>query len=51
MKLRRLAIVLAVLFLFPACGSRKEVKTWQPGESIICPHCGREFPLPDKMGQ
>lgn len=51
MKLRRLAIVLAILFLFPVCGSRKEVKNWQPGDSIICPHCGREFPLPEKMGQ
>lgn len=51
MKLRRLAVVLAILFLFPACASRKNVNTWKPGDSIICPYCGREFPLPEKMGQ
>ncbi len=49
MKLRHLAVVLAIFFLFPACASQKDVKTWQPGENVICPHCGREFPLPEKM--
>jgi len=51
MKLRHLAVVLVFLLLFPACASRKGAKTWQPGDSIICPHCGREFPVPEKMGQ
>ena len=51
MKLHQLAVVLAILFLFPACASRKDVKTWQPSDSIICPHCGREFPVPEKLGQ
>jgi hypothetical protein len=51
MNLRSLTVVLAILLLFPACGSRKEVKPWDPGDSIICPHCGREFPVPEKMGR
>jgi len=49
MNLRHLAVVLAILLLFPACSSRKNVKTWQPGDTIICPHCAREFPVPEKM--
>jgi len=51
MNLRHLAVVLAILLLFPACASRKNVNAWKPGDSIICPDCGREFPLPEKMGQ
>jgi hypothetical protein len=49
MRLRRLAVLLAILLFFPACASRKEVKTWHPGDSIICPYCGREFPIPEKL--
>jgi hypothetical protein len=51
MNLRSLTVVLAILLLFSACGSRKEVKTWDPGDSVICPHCSREFPVPEKMGR
>jgi len=51
MKLQHLAVVLAILLLFPACASQKDVKTWDPGDSVICPHCAREFPVPEKMGQ
>jgi hypothetical protein len=43
--------VLAILFLFPSCASQKDVKTWNPGESVICPHCAREFPVSEKLGQ
>jgi len=51
MNLRSLTVVLAILLLFPACASQKDVKTWNPGESVICPHCAREFPMPEKMGR
>jgi hypothetical protein len=50
MNLRSLTVVLAILLLFSACASRKDVKTWDPGDTVICPYCGREFPLPEKMG-
>ena len=51
MKLRILSILLTLLLLLPACASRKEVRVWNTGDSIICPHCGREFPVPEKLGQ
>ncbi len=51
MTIRFLVVVLAVFLLFSACGSKKEVNTWKPGDSVICPYSGREFPLPEKMGQ
>ena len=47
----RMAALLAVLLLLPSCASRKESRTWQPGDSVICPHCSREFPVPEKLGQ
>lgn len=51
MTFRRLAPLLALLLLFPACSAGKEKRIWQPGDSLICPHCGREFPVPEKLGQ
>ena len=51
MSIRFLAVVLAIFLLFSACGSRKEVNTWKPGDSVICPYSGREFKLPEKLGQ
>ncbi len=44
-----------VLILAPvllgACGSGKSNVAWKPGDSIICPHCGREFAVPEKLGK
>jgi uncharacterized protein YbaR (Trm112 family) len=51
MKFRRLVVLLMLLLLMPACAAKKEVRIWQHGDSIICPHCGREFPVPEKLGQ
>ena len=50
---RRLLAVLFVLapLLFAACASGKKSTAWQPGDTIICPHCGREFVVPEKLGK
>ena len=45
-------LLLCLLFLVSACASTKKVaKPWKPGDTVICPHCGREFPLPEKLGK
>jgi hypothetical protein len=53
--MRRLAkpllLLLCSLFLFSSCASTKVAKEWKPGDTVICPHCGREFPLPEKLGK
>ncbi len=52
MSFRRLAALLTLfLLLISACSSGKEARIWKPGDSIICPHCGREFPVPEKLGK
>jgi hypothetical protein len=51
MKLRILTVLLTLLLLLPACASQKEVRVWKPGDSVICPYSGREFPLPEKLGE
>ena len=52
MRIRLAALALSLVLLLPACAaSKKQTRTWQPGDSIICPHCGREFPVPEKLGQ
>jgi hypothetical protein len=38
------------LLALSACASTKVAKEWKPGDTVICPHCGREFPLPEKLG-
>ncbi len=50
---RRLAAVLLVIapLLLGACASRKGNVAWKPGDTIICPHCGREFTVPEKLGK
>jgi len=50
---RRLFAVLLVLapLLLGACASGKGNVAWQPGDTIICPHCGREFAVPEKLGK
>jgi len=46
-----LFLLLCALFLFSSCASTKVAKEWKPGDTVICPHCGREFPVPEKLGK
>ena len=46
----RILLACALLFL-SACATTKTEKPWKPGDTVICPHCAREFPLPEKLGQ
>jgi len=46
-----LLLLLCALSLLPACASTKAAKEWKPGDVVICPHCGREFPVPEKLGK
>jgi predicted amidophosphoribosyltransferase len=46
-----LFLLLCALFLFSSCASTKAAREWKPGDTVICPHCGREFPLPEKLGK
>ena len=44
-------LLLCLLLLVSACASTKKVaRPWKPGDIVLCPHCGREFPLPEKLG-
>ena len=44
------AVLLALApLLLGACASGKANRSWQPGDTIICPHCGREFAVPEKL--
>lgn len=51
MRRRAIAVLFLLSLLLTACASQKETRTWNPGDSIICPHCGREFPVPEKLGK
>jgi hypothetical protein len=45
-------LILLLSLILPACASsKKAAKPWSPGDTVICPHCGREFPLPEKLGK
>jgi hypothetical protein len=47
-----LLLPLCALFLFSSCASsNKAAKEWKAGDTVICPQCGREFPLPEKLGK
>jgi hypothetical protein len=47
-----LFLALCALFLFSSCASSsKSTKEWKPGDTVICPYDGREFPLPEKLGK
>lgn len=43
-------LLACALLSLSACASTKVAKEWKPGDTVICPHCGREFPLPEKLG-
>ena len=49
-RLAPLLLLACALSILPACASAKP-KTWNPGDTVICPHCGREFRLPEKLGE
>jgi len=53
--MRRLAppvlLLLCALLLLPSCATTKPAKEWKPGDTEICPHCGRDFPVPEKLGK
>ncbi len=44
-------LLLFLSLILPACASTKAAKTWNAGDTVICPHCGREFLLPEKLGK
>jgi hypothetical protein len=46
-----LLLFLSLSLILPACASSKATRQWNPGDTVICPHCGREFPLPEKLGK
>jgi len=48
---RPLFLILFTLVLLSSCASTKAAKEWKPGDTVICPHCGREFPVPEKLGK
>jgi len=53
--MRRLAppvlLLLCALLFLPSCATTKTAKEWKPGDTVICPHCGRDFPVPEKLGK
>jgi len=46
-----LLMLLCALLLLSSCASTKAAKPWSRGDTVICPNCGREFPLPEKLGR
>lgn len=52
MPLRRIAFLLATLcaLFATACAPCRKAAGWRPGDAIVCPHCGKEFLLPEKLG-
>ena len=48
-----LLLLLCALFLLSSCASTKvaKEKEWKAGDTVICPHDGREFALPEKLGK
>jgi len=50
---KRYFLLLFFILLLPlsSCSTKKTVKNWNQGDVIICPHCGREHILPEKLGK
>jgi hypothetical protein len=48
-----LVLLLSAALLLGACATtaKKQDRSWQAGDSVICPHCGRQFPIPEKLGR
>lgn len=44
-------LAMSVLLMLSSCASTKTAKEWKPGDTVICPHCGRDFPVPQKLGK
>jgi len=44
-------LLICALILFSSCASAPVAKEWKPGDTVICPHCGRDFPVPEKLGK
>ncbi len=45
-------LLLSAALLLGACATTKQQeRPWQAGDTVICPHCGREFPIPEKLGK
>ena len=45
-------ILLSAALLLGACATtKKQERPLQAGDTVICPHCGRPFPIPEKLGQ
>jgi len=53
MKKRFLPLLFFILLAvaISSCSTTKPVKPWSPGDVVICPHCGREHVLPEKLGK
>jgi hypothetical protein len=50
--MRRKALIVLLLGLalvVSACATGKEARGWRPGDKIICPGCGKEFAVPEKL--
>jgi hypothetical protein len=45
-----LLLALCALLLLSSCASKKAKNEWKPGDTVICPYDGREFTLPEKLG-
>jgi hypothetical protein len=54
MDMRRLILITILLAILSSailsCSHNKKNRAWEPGDTIICPHCGRDFTVPEKLG-
>ncbi len=52
--MRRLFLIALLLVLLVSgalsCSHSKKNQAWEPGDTVICPHCGRDFTIPEKPG-
>ena len=46
-----LAFVSLAALLSAGCAASRSARDWRPGEAIICPHCGQQFAIPEKLGE